>query len=287
MPRAVKWKTPLRAVAAAWRLHSRPQTMAASAWLVLLAVSLAPGCFWTTTRREGDALRADVRALRGRVDRHERGLDGEMQALRDSLKAAAGGLRRNTANLGADLAAFEAEARALRGRISALELAIERERTERAAAMATVGERLAALEGTGRESATPDALWRRASAAFEAGRWAEARESFGRVAAGDAAHPRADDAQYFLAETLRREERWEAAIREYRRLFDERGTSSFADDALFRAGESALRLLQCTEARTYFHLVRSRYPGSKLAAAASRQEQAIKAERRNRTKCRS
>jgi TolA-binding protein len=262
-------------------------TMPASAWIVLLAVSLAPGCFWTTTRRQGDALRADVRALQERVVHHERGLDGEMRALRDAVQAATGGLRRNTANLGADLAAFESEARALRGRISTLEQAIEREREARTAAMATVAARLAAVEGTGRESVTPDALWKRASTAFEAGHWAEARELFGRVVAGDATHPRADDAQYFLAETLRREERWEAAIREYRRLFDERSSSSLADDALFRAGESALRLRQCTEARTYFHLVRSRYPRSELAAAASRQEQAVRAQRSNRTKCRS
>jgi TolA-binding protein len=267
--------------------HMKPSNSSASGWVALVAVSLVSGCFWTTTRREGDALRADVRTLQGRVDRHERGLDDEMRALRESLAAAAGGLRRNTANLGADLAAFESEARALRGRISALEQAIDRERTARAADMAAVAQRLEALEGPGREPATPDALWKQASAAFEAGRWAEARALFGRVVAADAAHPRADDAQYFLAETLRREGQWEAAIREYRRLFDERGDSSLADDALFRAGESAGRLLQCTEARTYFHLVRSRYPRSELAAAAARQEQAFKAQRSNRAKCRS
>jgi TolA-binding protein len=265
----------------------KPSISSVSGRFVLVAVSLVSGCFWTTTRREGDALRADVRALQGQVDRHERGLDDEMRALRESLDAAAGGLRRNTANLGADLAAFESEARALRGRISALEQAIERERTARAADIATIAQRLDALEGAGRDPVTPDALWKRASAAFEAGRWAEARALFGRVVSADAAHPRADDAQYFLAETLRREGQWEAAIREYRRLFDKRSDSPLADDALFRAGESAGRLLQCTEARTYFHLVRSRYPRSELAAAAVRQEQTFKAQRSNRAKCRS
>jgi TolA-binding protein len=255
-------------------------------WIVLVAF-VASGCFWTTTRREGDALRAEVRSLDGRIARHERDLEGEMQALRDSLNAAAGGLRRNTASLGADLAAFEAEARTLRGRITALEQAVERDRQALESTTAALAQRLAALEVPAGDVATPEAMWRRASAAFDAGHWKEARELFGSITAHHPGHARADDAQYFVAETLRREQRWEAAIREYRRLFDQRKESPFADDALFRAGESAIQLRQCTEARTYFHLVRSRYPRSELAASAARQEKALTSQRSNRAKCRS
>jgi TolA-binding protein len=256
-------------------------------WMFVMAFAATSGCFWTTTRREGDALRSDVREVQERLDRQQHDLDAEMKALRTSLHAAAGGLRRNTADLGADLAAFETEARQLRGRLTSLEQAIERERAERTASVSALEKRLAALEGPATAAVTADSLWQQGRAAFEAKRWADARDVFARLVAGFPGHVRADDAIYFRAEALRHEERWEAAIREYRRVFDEHSESPLADDALFRAGESARRLLHCTEARTYFHLLRDRYPRSNLAAAAERHEQAIKAQRRNRAKCRS
>src|SRR5687768_10711521 len=68
----------------------------------LLATS-ASGCFWVTTKREGETLRADVSALDARLGKREEDLEGKIQQLERVLAEATEVLRRNSADLGADV----------------------------------------------------------------------------------------------------------------------------------------------------------------------------------------
>ena len=75
------------------------------------------------------------------------------------------------------------------------------------------------------------------------------------------------------------------AIREFQKVYDKFADSSLADDALFRAGESAENLKNCTEARAYFALIVEKYPKSSLVKKAKDKDAALKAAAKNKAKC--
>src|SRR5690349_20032205 len=68
-----------------------------------LALTLAPGCFWATTKHEGDELRKDVASLQERVGKHEESVDERVKKLDESLDKATKLLARNIADLGTDV----------------------------------------------------------------------------------------------------------------------------------------------------------------------------------------
>jgi TolA-binding protein len=68
-------------------------------------------------------------------------------------------------------------------------------------------------------------------------------------------------------------------------VFDKYADSSLADDALFRAGEAAEKLKNCTEARAYFGLIKSKYPKSNLAKKAGEKDKALKSAAKDKKKC--
>jgi tol-pal system protein YbgF len=269
------------------RRSSRITTTALAA---VLCASLAPGCFWATTKSEGKALRKDVDSLDARVAKKEGDLDGKVEQLKAVLDEATKLLKRNSAGLGADVQAMQDEQRVLRGLVTAaktyadeIKSAVD-SHTDR---LTLLEQRIAALEG---KAATPppasaDELWNQGRTAFEAGRHEEAREVFQRLAVQFPQHERADDAQYFRGESHYGQKDYEAAIREYQKVFDKYADSALADDALFRAGEAAQLLKNCTEARAYFGLLRQKYPKSTLVKKAGDKDKDIKADAKNKAKC--
>src|SRR5207253_2765093 len=61
--------------------------------------------------------------------------------------------------------------------------------------------------------------------------------------------------------------------------------SSLADDGLYFAALAAQELKNCTEARTYLGLIKSKYPKSNVAKQAADLDAAIKKELKNKAKC--
>src|SRR5689334_1311833 len=66
----------------------------------VLATS-ASGCFWATTKSEGQALRRDVTSLEQRVSAKEVDLTGKVDEVKRVLDEATKLLKRNSADLGA------------------------------------------------------------------------------------------------------------------------------------------------------------------------------------------
>jgi TolA-binding protein len=258
-----------------------------STWLAAALATMLSSCFWATTKREGKELRRDVAELEHRVAAKERNLDVQVAALQRVVDAATDTLRRNAANLGADFQTIQADLRAMRGMITSLQAALEKDRAGNAARMAQLEARFLAFEQAQTKPSSPEELWNLGRAAFAASRWGEARDLFGRLAAEFPGHDRADDAHYFRGETLLRESSWEAAIREYRKVIDRHQDSPLADDALFRAAHAAEQLKQCSEARAYLGLLTQRYERSELAKQAVLKEKALRASSRSKVKCRS
>lgn len=248
----------------------------------------APGCFWATTKSEGKALRRDVDSLDSRVAKKEEDLDSKINELKRVLDEATKLLKRNSADVGADVEAMQAEQRTLRGLVTAATTAATEikasvdKQTERLTALEA---RVAALETKPAAPANPEELWNQGRAAFEAGRHDEARELFKRLAVSFPTHERADDAQYFRGESYFTQKDFDSSIREYQKVFDKYPDSALADDALFRAGEAAQSLKNCTEARAYFGLLRQKYAKSNLAKKAGDKDKEIKADAKNKAKC--
>ena len=96
---------------------------------------------------------------------------------------------------------------------------------------------------------------------------------------------RLPDAQYFRGETFFQQQNFDEAIREFQKVYDKFADSSLADDALFRAGESAESLKNCTEARAYFALIVDKYPKSTLVKKAKEKDAALKAAAKTKSKC--
>lgn len=260
---------------------------------LLLALAAAPGCFWVTTKSEGKALRKDVDGLEFRVQTKEVELGTKVEELQKTLDEAAKVLKRNSADIGADVQRIDDEQRKLLGLVTAAQAGAEEVRAGFERYKQSTDERLAALEArlaalepkTPAPGSSPDDLWSAGKKAFEAGKYADAREAFKKLALGFPQHDRADDAQYFRAETYFAEKDWDGAIREYQKVFDKYADSQLADDALFRAGEAAENLKNCTEARAYFGLLKQKYPKSSLAKRAGQKDKELKAAAKNKKKC--
>ena len=70
---------------------------------IAAALPGAAGCFWTTTKSEGQALRRDVDSLDKRIAGKEADLSGKIAELKAVLDDATKLLKRNSADLGADV----------------------------------------------------------------------------------------------------------------------------------------------------------------------------------------
>jgi TolA-binding protein len=263
---------------------------------ILIAATTLSGCFWATTKSEGKALRHDVNDLETRVTRKEEDMAGKVAELKRVLDEATKILKRNSADLGADLEGLRNDIRVSTGLVSAAKNMIDEIKAEQEKSKAANDERLLALEtrlaaiearfpAAPPPGSSPDELWAQATTAFGAKRWNDARELFKRITLNYATHDRADDAQYFRGETYFQEDNFDAAIGEYQKVWEKFAESALADDALFRAGEAAEKLKNCTEARAYFGALKQKYPKSTLLKKAEEKDKALKAAAKNTAKC--
>jgi tol-pal system protein YbgF len=268
---------------------------------VLLA-SLHTGCFWVTTKHEGDKLRKDLNQVETRLATKEEDLQGKIQQLQKVLDEATQLLKRNSADLGADFEALSEQMRVLQGLVAeaksqaesvrsevvALQKSMENDREVLAKRLESMEQRIAELEEKSKKPDVPQsasALYSEGKAAFAGGDYGKARHLFKQMVVRFPGHDRADDAQYYRGEAYFREKDYDNAIRELQKAFDNYKDSSLADDALFRAGEAAHALRRCSEARAYFGLLRQKYPRSSLVKKAKDKDRELKRDAKNNKKC--
>ncbi len=256
--------------------------------LVLLTVMLS-GCFWATTKSEGDAMRKDIKGLDERLSSKEQDLSGKIGELQKTLDDAAKLLKRNSADLGADVDQLRQDVRTANGLVTA----VNQQVNELKMAFATQTQRIDALEArlaqmeSGKPSAnsSPDDLWRLGSTAFEAARYNDAIDIFKRLVASFPTHTRAPDAQYFRGQSHSNLKDWDKAIAAYQVVADKYPESQLADDALYFAAVAAQNLKNCTEGRAYLGLIKQKYPKSNVTKAATDLDAALKKDAKNKAKC--
>ncbi len=257
--------------------------------LLPLLSTLASGCFWVTTKSEGDTLRRDVKSLDTRLAAKEATLDDQIKQLQKVLEDSSKLLKRNSADLGADVDQLRAEIRTANGLVTAINNGVNELRAEHAKTAARVeslDQRLGQLE-SGKPSAnsSPDDLWRLGSTAFEAARYNDAVDIFKRLVSSFPTHTRADDAQYFRGQSYTNLKDWDKAIATYQQLADKYPDSELADDGLYFAALAAQNLKNCTEARAYLGVLKQKYSKSNVAKTAADLDAAIKKDQKNKAKC--
>jgi tol-pal system protein YbgF len=266
-----------------------------------LVLALQTGCFWVTTKHEGQTLRKDMTQLETRLTTKEESLQSKVDELQRVLDEATQLLKRNSADLGADLESLSEQVRVLQGLVTAaknyadevrkeviaLQKSVENDREVMTRRFESLEQRMADVETKARPAAPQSAseLWAEGKAAFDAGDSSKARSLFQQLVTRFPSHDRADDAQYYRGESYYREKDYDSAIREFQRVFDKYKDSALADDALFRAGEAAQALRRCSEARAYFGLLRQKYPKSSLDKKAQDKDKELKRDAKNKAKC--
>jgi TolA-binding protein len=259
--------------------------------LVVAASALASGCWYP--QDQGDALRKDVNTLQGRVDTKEKNLDDEIGQLHTVLDDATKVLKRNSADLGADVDQLRADVRTANGLVTA----VNQNMTDMKAQMDVLKKsvdgrfdvfeaRITQLEsGKPAQSSSGDDLWRLGSQAFEGAHYTDSSEIFKRLVQQFPQHPRAPDAVYFRGQSFTNLKNWGDAITTYKSLYETYPTSQLADDGLYFAALAAQQLRNCDEARTYIALIKQKYPKSNVSKQAEDLDRAIKRDLKNPAKC--
>ena len=80
---------------------------------------LCTGCFWFTTKSEGEGLRKDVTTLQSKIDTKEKDLSTDIAKLQETLTSADHLMKTNSANIGADVGSLKDDMRNVRGLITA------------------------------------------------------------------------------------------------------------------------------------------------------------------------
>lgn len=258
-----------------------------------LAAALLPGCFWATTKSEGDAMRADLKELHARLDAKQKDVDTQVSRLKQVLDDATLVLKRNNAGLGADVDQLRNDLRTANGLVVAVNTAItdvktafETYRKSTDARLDAIEQRVAQLE-SGKPSAQSSAedLWRLGNQAFEAQRFNDAIEIYKRLTQTYPTHDKADDAVYFKGQSYGYLKDWDHAIGAYQQLYDKYPDSSLADDGMYFAALAAKELKNCTEARTYLQIIKTKYPKSNVTKQAGDLDTELKKDAKTKTKC--
>jgi len=261
--------------------------------LATLAAATLGGCFWTTTKSEGQALRRDVNALQSTLGNKQQELDAQIKQLNGVLEEASKVLKRNTADLGADVEKLSADIRQANGlvvginnSINELKVAFDKYRKETDARVDALEQRVSQIE-SGKPSANsgPDDLWKLGTQAFEAARYNDALDIYKRLYQTFPTHPRADDAAYFRGQAYTNLKEWDKAIAAYQTLVEKYADSDLADDGLYFAALAAQNLKNCTEARTYLGIVAQKYAKGNVAKQSKDLDAQIKKVQKDKAKC--
>jgi TolA-binding protein len=78
---------------------------------------------------------------------------------------------------------------------------------------------------------------------------------------------------------------WDHAIGAYQQLVQKYPDSSLSDDGLYFAALAAQQLKNCTEARTYLGLIKTKYKKSNVKKQADALDRQIRRVLRNKAKC--
>ena len=270
--------------------------------LALVLALLAPGCFWATTKHEGEVMQEQIKNLDERVKGQEQVLGGRVKQLDESIDKATKMLARNSADLGTRVDGFSDEIAKFAGKLDTLQRTIDAARTEIAQLKAdqqNLSQRMDNIEKNlgivpgqaGSQPATLPAgvdkktVFDGAYQKLQAGQFDDARREFRLYAQAFPQDDKADDAVFYIGESFFKQKDYEKAIAEYQRVIDTWPKGDMADDAFLQAGLAALEKGWCVDAGAYLGELVRRYPTSPLAKTARTKLDYVKKNAKNTKVC--
>ncbi len=181
------------------------------------------------------------------------------------------------AEIAGQLAALEAEARALRGGLEELQFALDGARQQQRDQYLDLDRRLQALEAAAQRLAQaaaaagpdPQADYQASFDLLKEGRYTEAQRGFERFLAAYPQHDLAANAQYWLAEVHYVERNYEAALLAFERVLSGYPQARKASDALLKAGYCQYELKRYAAARATLTRVSQDFAGTPAARDAA------------------
>jgi TolA-binding protein len=235
------------------------------AWL-LVALALA-GC----------ATRGDVEAVRRDLDRHRLQLAADVAAARQAsarlralMERATALLKRNNADVGAQVERLEQRIARLEGKQDELRHELEVERRARSTLSASVDARFEAADRAsgGHTPRDADGLFRLAASKIDLGDYLEARRLLRHFIETFSSDGRVTAAQVLLGDTYFAEQKFAAAIVEYRKVLEKPGHNKAAPEVAYKIGMSFYQLKYCSDALLFLKRFVRQQPGHARAASA-------------------
>jgi tol-pal system protein YbgF len=270
---------------------------------IIVFCGLAPGCFWATTKHEGEVMQEQIKNLDGRLKGQEEALGGRVKQLDESIDKATKMLARNSADIGTRVDSFSDEVAKFSGRLELLQRTIDAARTEVAQVkqdQQTLATRMDNIEkqlgiqaggtGTPGPASLPANVDKKtvfdgAYQKLQAGQFDDARREFRLFVQAFPQDDQADDAVFYVGESFFRQKDYEKAIAEYQKVIDNYPKGDMADDAFLQAGQAALSKGWCVDAGAYFGELVRRYPTSTLAKQARTKLDYVKKNAKNKKVC--
>jgi tol-pal system protein YbgF len=266
-----------------------------------LGLGLTPGCFWATTKHEGEVMQEQIKNLDTRLKQQEEALGGRVKQLDESIDKATKMLARSGADLGTRVDSFSDELAKFSGRLDLLQRTIDAARTEVAQVkqdQQALGTRMDSIEkqlgiqpgGQPGPTSLPAGVDKQtvfdgAYQKLQAGQYDDARREFRLFVQAFPQDDKADDALFYVGESFFRQKDYEKAIAEYQRVIDTYPKGDMADDSFLQAGQAALSKGWCVDAGAYFGELVRRYPTSTLAKTARTKLDYVKKNAKNKKVC--
>ncbi len=260
------------------------RTLSITLALALASAGAVGGC---VTSGEGDKMRAEIGALRTRldeIDKRDAEYKEQVARLRKVLDQATALLTRNSADVGAKAAKAETDIAALTGRIEEMAHALEQRDRQNADDRNRFETRLAALEQTQNKIVDkvapnmPDdkeQLWAQAAARLAAGQRDDGRRFYRTFIQRFPQDPRAPQAYLALGQSFVAENKHPNAAAEFQKVLDAYPRSPEVPEAMWQLSLTFLQLRFCTDARSLLSDLVKRYPKSARAPEARNQIKAI------------
>jgi len=273
---------------------------------LLLWTVLSCGCFWFTSREDGDMLKEQTVKLEKQVKELEQARDKDserytemitsaekqVKELEKVLKEATEVLTRNSADFGADMEQIKENLRQIEGALAEISHAVEEEQKARAEAEASHSRR---LEEVARQSGIEVVIdpatiptdkkehFERIEAAYKAGRYGEARTLAKIFIEKYPKDSYADDARMVIARSYYKQKKYSSSLGALQKTVDDYPKSSHMSEVLYLMGSCFHSLGSCSDARTLYDSVVAKYPRSSWAKKA---KTGIKNIKSNSSQCR-
>lgn len=263
----------------------------------VLAIALATSLAGCMTTSEGNKLRAEIVDLKSRMDKRESDTAAQVTKLNEAIDNATKLLGQGSANLGARVDGLESKMSELTGTLAEAKHLAEELKKSFDDYRSAQGARIAELEarvdkvaaGPPKPAGPPEdkaALFEEAYKKLLASDHAGARQYFQLYVQKFPDDERADNAQFWVAETYFSQRDFGRAIGEYQKVLDKYGKGDVVDDAYFKLGMSAAEMKWCTDAAAYLRdgLIK-KFPKSPLVPDAKAKLKELEKNAKNKKLC--